>query len=100
MPITFKQLGNKGRRGNMLFQASATISLALRNNDDYIFPHCDIEHDFNIPKSKFVPRNKIIPKFMHNEIGFHYTPIQYKPNLDLDCPPILCTLDLLMVLIL
>ena len=35
--ISFKDLGKMGRLGNQLFQISATIALALKNNDSYLY---------------------------------------------------------------
>lgn len=83
MPISFKQLGQQGRLGNSLFQAAATISLAISNDDDYILPHCDLKHFFNIPKKKFINRNQIKPIKTYEEPFFHYIPIPYRPNQDL-----------------
>lgn len=81
MPVTFSKLGQYGRRGNMLFQAAATISLALRNNDDYIFSDCELKGTTNIPLNKF--SNNINFNSTYEEPYFHYSPIIYKPNLNL-----------------
>ncbi len=81
MSITFLQLGKLGRRGNQMFQASATIALALRNNDDYIFPHCLLENTTAIPLHKF--SNKIHHTCIYKEPYFHYKEIQYKPNMNI-----------------
>lgn len=79
--ITFKELGNLGRRGNQMFQAATTIALALRNNDDYRFPFCDLTGTTNIPIEKF--SNNIIFSKSYQEPYFHYKEIPYSPNLNL-----------------
>ncbi len=79
--ITFKKLGQYGRRANQMFQAATTIALALRNNDDYILPFCDLTGTTNIPIDKF--SNDIKFTSTYNEPHYHYSPIPYKPNLNL-----------------
>lgn len=79
--ITFSQLGKYGRRANQMFQAAATISLALRNNDDYILPFCDLTNTTNIPLDKFSSDIKFTSTY--NEPHYHYSPIPYKQNLNL-----------------
>lgn len=81
MPITFAQLGSMGRRGNQMFQAAAVIALALRNNDDYILPHCSLEGTTNIPLQKF--SNNIKYNHQYKEAQFHYAEIPYKQNLNI-----------------
>ena len=39
LPVTFAELGSYGRMGNAMFQVAATVALAFRYNDDYIFPY-------------------------------------------------------------
>ncbi len=81
MPITFSELGKKGRLGNILFQVAATIALALRNNDDYVFPNnWPDKKYFNIPLDKFV--DKVYFSSKYNEPHYHYSPIPYCPNLN------------------
>lgn len=81
MAITFSELGKKGRLGNILFQVAATIALALRNNDDYVFPNnwSDKKY-FNIPLEKFV--DKVYFSSKYDEPHYHYSPILYKQNLN------------------
>src|SRR5258708_3722693 len=81
MPVTFSQLGNYGRMANAIFQASATIALALRNNDSFIFPHWKYESFFNFPPSSFSPKIKYNKTY--TEPFFHYSPIPYEPNLNI-----------------
>jgi hypothetical protein len=81
MSITFSQLGNNGRMGNQLFQMAATISLALNNNDSYLFPTWKYEQHFNL-HGCFVNQINLIS--IYREPHFHYAPIPYKPNLDLN----------------
>jgi hypothetical protein len=83
MPITFRSLGSQGRLGNQCYQASVAISLALRNNDDYLLPHCNIENALSIPSNKFVPRTQLQSKPLYEEPHFHYKKIPYKKNLNL-----------------
>lgn len=82
MAITFSELSKKGRLGNILFQAAATIALALRNNDSYQFPKIWTDRKyFNIPEDKFV--DKLFFSQTYNEPNFHYNNIIYKPNLNI-----------------
>lgn len=78
--ISFKNLGSMGRLGNQLFQMSATIALALRNNDKYVFPPWPEENNFNLYDcfSSDIQNTK-----EYRETSFSYSPIEYKPNLDL-----------------
>lgn len=80
--IAFKMLGKHGRLGNSLFQAAATIALAKRNNDDFLFP-CDWNYidDFNIPKKYF--SSDIICKSQYQEPNFHYNAIDYNKDMNL-----------------
>ena len=80
MAITFSQLGKQGRLGNQIWQLSATIAAALRNNYDYLFPHWDYEDDFNLHNC-FSPRLEV--KKIYQEPYFHFSPIPNEDNLDL-----------------
>lgn len=83
MAITFSELGKKGRLGNILFQVAATIALALRNNDDYVFPNnWPDKQYFNIPLDKFV--DKVYFSSKYNEPHYHYSPIPYCVNLNIE----------------
>ena len=79
--ISFKELGSLGRRRNMYFQAATTIALAKRNNDDYIFPICELIGTTNIPIEKFT--NIINYSKSYQEPYFHYKEIPYSPNMNL-----------------
>ncbi len=81
MTVTFKQLGKYGRLGNQLWQCSTTIALALRNNDNFLFPNWEYEKFFNIPKSQFTTIT--IQTETYQEPHFHYSKIDYHPNIDL-----------------
>lgn len=72
MTITFTQLGNYGRLGNMLFEIAAVISLALKNNDNYIFPPWEYQPFFNLHNCF---SNSITPTLKYQEPYFHYSPI-------------------------
>lgn len=78
--ISFNKLGNMGRMANQLFQIATTISLALDNNDKYIFPYWVYENDFNLYDC--FSHNIMINK-EYQEPFFHYQPIPYQENLDL-----------------
>lgn len=80
MPVSFSQLGKVGRIGNQLFQCAATISLALRNNDKYIFPFWEYENDFNLYDCF---SNDIKFDFQYKEPNFHYNEIPYQENMDI-----------------
>lgn len=78
--ISFSKLGQYGRAGNQLFQIAATISLALQNNDKYVFPPWSLEKYFNLHNC-FSEDIKF--KYQYHEQHFHYIPIQYQSDLDL-----------------
>lgn len=78
--ISFKALGNYGNIGNQLFQIAATVALALRNNDKYIFPPWKHESLFNLHNCF---SGSIQYSAEYNEPFFHFKPIPYKPNLNL-----------------
>lgn len=77
--ITFSQLGKLGRLGNQLFQISATIALALRNEDKYCFPQWEYEKDFNLNDCF----SNIAVTKSYQEPSFVYSPVPYSQNLDL-----------------
>lgn len=64
--------------GNQLFQVSAIISLAWRNEDTYIFPNWQYEGYFNL-HGCFTDNNKIVPNNYYHEPHYHYKEI---PNRD------------------
>lgn len=83
--ITHLSLGKNGEFGNQLFQIAATVSHALTNGDDYIFPKwvCEIS---NIHYADFF-KNKLkeskVPIIANNEYAeksFTYSPIPYTKN--------------------
>ena len=78
--ISFKELGKLGRLGNILFEVSATAALALRNNDQYIFPSWQDSQHFNLHNCF---SDNIQNTDTYNEPHFHYAPIPYRPNLNL-----------------
>src|SRR5271166_6567912 len=75
--IAFVDLGKKGRMGNQLFQMAAAIALAVRNNDDYMFPVWPYEKFFNLHGCF---SNTINTTINYTEPSFIYTPIPYNPN--------------------
>jgi len=79
--ITFSQLGKFGRFGNQMFQAAGIMAFSWRNNDDYILPFCDLTGATNIPLDKF--SNNITFTSAYTEPHYHYSPIPYKPNLNI-----------------
>lgn len=78
--ISFKDLGNQGRLCNQLFQIAAVVALAVRNNDKYVFPPWTYENDFNLHNCF---SNHITNTDTYIEPHFHYTPISYRPTLNL-----------------
>jgi hypothetical protein len=80
MSVSFKDLGNQGRMGNMMFQMSATISLALDNNDTFVFPPWKYEPYFNLHNCF---SNNIIISSTYQEPNFTYNSIPYKSGINL-----------------
>lgn len=84
MAVCFEELGKLGRWGNMRFQAAVSISLALQNNDTYLFPTgCGLEETTRITPEHFV--SDLRPHYQHSyqETGYTYSPIPYRPSLNL-----------------
>lgn len=81
MAITYSQLGLMGRLGNQLWEIAATIGTALKNNDTYMFPFWKYEPFFNL-RGCFSNQLKYISTYQ--EPHFHYAPIPYRPNLNLN----------------
>jgi hypothetical protein len=79
--ISFKNLGNMGRLGNQLFQIATTISLAVENNEEYMFPEWEYSSYFSLTRCF---SNNIPNLETYKESGFVYTPIPYRPNLNLE----------------
>src|SRR5271154_4436526 len=78
--ISFKDLGKSGRLGNQIFEIAATISLALDNNDSFVFPQWEYERFFNLHDCF---SNNITNTETYTEPHFHYAKIPFKPNLNL-----------------
>lgn len=79
MTVTFSRLGQYGRLGNALFQMAATIALASRSGDSFLFPHWEYENDFSISHVF-----GYVPKYpTYTEQHFHFTPISCKPPINL-----------------
>ncbi len=81
MSVYFKSLGQKGRLGNQLFQLAATITLAIDNQDNFIFPNWEYKDFFNL-KGCF--SDNINYQNQYNEPFFHYQKIKYQPELNLE----------------
>lgn len=82
--ISFKGMGDIsrfGRLGNQLFQIAATVALAVRNNDDYVFPPWTYEPNFSLINCF---SSKINNTDRYVETSFTYSPIPYRPNMDLE----------------
>lgn len=71
--ISFNQLGNLGRLGNQLFQISSAISLAMHNDDEFVFPQWKYEPYFNL-HGCFSSNIKTTNSY--REPFFHYQKIQ------------------------
>lgn len=78
--VSFKELGNMGRLGNQLFQIATTINLAITHNEEYVFPAWKDADNFNLYDC-FSDNIKVGETFQ--EKNFHYSPITYKPNINL-----------------
>lgn len=78
--ITFTKLGSLGRLGNQLFQLAAAIALALRNDDEFIFPPWEYEPYFNL-HGCFRPN--IHCKTIYSEPTFSFNDIPYQKDMDL-----------------
>lgn len=75
----------QGRFGNALFQASATIALALRNGVEFSMPTQTSSDKW----SPLILQHLVNPNYIHgesdiiiNESSFHYKPIPYKKEWD------------------
>lgn len=79
--ISFRDLGQMGRLGNQLFQIAATIALAERNNDKYVFPRWEYENHFSLYDC-FSTSIETTETF--RETGFVYAPIVYRSNMNLN----------------
>jgi len=70
----FKELGNYGRIGNMMFQMAAVIGAAAFCGDNYRFPYLPQLNGLNIPEwSHGGPIGHHVPTW--KEPHFHYAPI-------------------------
>lgn len=79
--IYFKDLGNYGRLGNQLFQIAATVSLALENNDEAIFPEWKYNKYFKIG----IRTNDFFDiKSQYHQVDFHYNKIPYFNGMNLN----------------
>lgn len=47
MTVTYANLGKHGRLGNQLFQIASTIGIALKNEQDFVFPLWQYENEFD-----------------------------------------------------
>lgn len=80
-----------GQLGNQLFIIAATVSLALDNDADPIFPDLVINPNYNLPLNRqkiFSHLNVVMPagakiESYYNEPHFHYAPIPYTPNMQI-----------------
>lgn len=68
--ITYLQLGKKGNLGNQLFQVASTLSIAEKNNQNFVLPKWEYAHYFinNLP---MLPVGKIQFDTVH-EISYNY----------------------------
>lgn len=74
MTFIFKDFGNYGRQGNMMFQCSSLIGAARHHNDNWRVPYVSGFQKLNIPNW-----SNGCPEYNHfltyNEPHFHYSPI-------------------------
>lgn len=78
--ITFSQLGRQGRLGNQLWQISATIATAKKNNTTYLFPSWEYEPYFNLHGCF---SSNIGGRPIYQEPNFHYSIIPHFHDIDL-----------------
>lgn len=76
--ITFTKLGRHGRLGNQLFQIAATIGIARKNKDEYVFPNWQYSKYFKKPHR--VHTGLIKPTLIYNEPHFHYKEVDLGPR--------------------
>ena len=71
--ITFSQLGTLpwGRLGNQLFCVAATIGIAHRNNQSFVFPPWSYDNYFANP----LPTGSIPAAQLYQQPGYAYTPV-------------------------
>lgn len=79
--ITFSKIGSLGRLGNQLFQISAAIGLAKKNNDVAKFNKWEYSHYFKNPIDQNLTSSEIQSTI--NERSFNYTPLVHRKNSDL-----------------
>lgn len=77
--ITFRDLGNQGRRGNQLWQVATTIGLATANNEEYLFPKWD--YPCKLTANMEFKKLPELPTYTEKE--FAYNPIPYKKNINI-----------------
>lgn len=80
MQVSFSQLGNFGRLGNMMFQVATTESIAYRNNWNALFPEWSYAQHFN---HSFTQRPAIKFDHVYSEPTFHYQFPEVKQNTDM-----------------
>jgi hypothetical protein len=84
--ITFKRLGVRyGRLGNQLFQIAATIGIALKNRQKYVFPQWAYSRYFEhaVPQSSRAAFDEIVFR-TYKEEWFHYMDVVLDPNCSWD----------------
>jgi hypothetical protein len=81
MSVSYSNISNAARLGNKLFILAATIALAKRNNDSYLFSPDDYSTELNLPQSSFSSNIKF--DYQYQEPFFHYKEIPYQQNLNL-----------------
>jgi len=74
MTFTFKDLGNYGRAGNMMFQCASIIGAASLHNEDWRVPAVSSLQGLNIPDWSNEPFDYHNHP-TYNEPHFHYSPI-------------------------
>lgn len=81
--VTFVELGNYGRLGNMLFQIATTISYAYKYNVPYCFPKWEYQNYFSVPEKWFVNREDIIYYSTYYEPSYTYSEIPFQDGCSL-----------------
>jgi hypothetical protein len=72
--FTYSKLGDFGDFGNQLFEVAATIGLAVKHGQDYVFPAWQYQSYFRDP----VPQSagKLEPDIVVGQFAFHYLDIR------------------------
>jgi len=66
-----------------MFQIAATVGYAKKYNVPYMFPKWKHQNEFELPNENFVHKRALRFKNKHNEPGYTYSEIPFKPEMNL-----------------